>query len=110
MTVPKDPPKAHLDAVKEEKGGVEPQEEEVEPQEEEVEPQMIVEDIEGEDEDDVLGERIVIEGEGEGAEPAPKPVGLTCCVMLQKEGPAGLIDEKCGAPSPDKMAGLCELV
>ena len=54
----------------------------------------IVEDIEEEQQNDV--------------QPAPRPVALKCCVMLQKEGPKGLYNEECGAVSPDKMAGLCE--
>ncbi len=52
-------------------------------------------------------------GDGDdGGQPRVKeePVKLTCGVMLQKEGPDGLIDEKCGIPTPEKMAGLCPLV
>ena len=60
---------------------------------------------EGEDEDAVLGEPILQEGEE-----LQGPMELTCGVMLQKEGPEGLYDQKCGENCPDKMAGLCKLV
>lgn len=88
-----DPPKAQLDAAKEEQ------------QQDQQQDQIVVQDIEdeGEDEDAVLGEPIANEDDG-------APVELTCCVMLQKEGPGGLYDERCGKATPDKMAGLCELV
>ena len=84
-----DPPKAQLDALKDKQ-------------------QDLEEDVpldEGEDEDAVLGEPIPQEGEE-----LQVPVNLTCGVMLQKEGPEGLYDEKCGKDCPDKMAGLCKLV
>ena len=43
-------------------------------------------------------------GGGAGAD----EVQLMCCVMLQKEVPNGLVDEKCGKKSSKGMAGLCE--
>ena len=69
---------------------------------------------EGEDGDDEQVAAPIVEDieeeqdRGDDVQPAPGPVALKCCVMLQKEGPEGLYDEECGAISPDKMAGLCE--
>ena len=66
---------------------------------------------EGEDGDDEQVAAPIVEerqDRGDDVQPAPGPVALKCCVMLQKEGPEGLYDEECGAVSPDKMAGLCE--
>ena len=80
-----DPHQAQLDAAREEQ-------------------RLEVQDIEDGDNDG---------GEGDdGGQPRAidEPVKLTCGVMLQKEGPDGLIDEKCGTPTPEKMAGLCPLV
>ena len=83
-----DPPQAQVDAAREKKEGEDGDDEQV--------AAPIVEDIEEE------------QDRGDDVQPAPGPVALKCCVMLQKEGPEGLYDEECGAISPDKMAGLCE--
>ena len=90
-----DPHQAQLDAAREEQ-------------------RLEVQDIEdGDNDGDGDGDSDSDGGEGDdGGQPRAKkePVKLTCGVMLQKDGPDGLIDEKCGIPTPEKMAGLCLLV
>lgn len=53
-------------------------------------------------------ENLAIGGNQLVAVAANAPVQLTCCVMLQKEVPNGLVDEKCGKEAGKGMAGLCE--
>ena len=45
---------------------------------------------------------------GDAIDVVREELKLKCCVLLQKERPQGLVDEPCGEPTPDKMAGLCE--
>ena len=77
-----DPPQAQIDAVREQQQQQEDQQEN------------------GEEEAQAAG--------GGAIDVVGEELKLKCCVMLQKERPQGLVDEPCGDPTPDKMAGLCE--